>query len=54
MPLLAFVLPVLLCGLVGLLVGAAIFRIGSVEIYAPLVTLGVGVIGGDRVPASSR
>lgn len=44
MPLLAFVLPVLLCGLVGLLVGFVIFRIGSVEIYAPLVTLGVGVI----------
>lgn len=43
-PLLAFVLPVLLCGLVGLLVGFVIFRIGSVEIYAPLVTLGVGVI----------
>lgn len=43
-PLLAFALPVLLCGLVGLLVGAAIFRIGSVEVYAPLVTLGVGVI----------
>jgi ABC-type branched-subunit amino acid transport system permease subunit len=43
-PVLAFVLPVLLCGLVGLLVGAVIFRIGSVEIYAPLVTLGVGVI----------
>ena len=43
-PLLAFVLPVVLCGLVGLLVGAAVFRIGSVEIYAPLVTLGVGVI----------
>lgn len=43
-PLLAFVLPVVLCGLVGLLVGAVIFRIGSVEVYAPLVTLGVGVI----------
>lgn len=43
-PLLAFVLPVAACGLVGLLVGAAVFRIGSVEIYAPLVTLGVGVI----------
>jgi ABC-type branched-subunit amino acid transport system permease subunit len=28
----------------GLLVGAVIFRIGSVEVYAPLVTLGVGVI----------
>jgi urea transport system permease protein len=43
-PLLAFALPVALCGLVGLLVGAAVFRIGSVEVYAPLVTLGVGVI----------
>jgi urea transport system permease protein len=43
-PVLAFVLPVVLCGAVGLLVGFAIFRIGSVEVYAPLVTLGVGVI----------
>jgi urea transport system permease protein len=43
-PLLAFVLPVVICGLAGLLVGLAIFRIGSVETYAPLVTLGVGVI----------
>lgn len=43
-PLLAFALPVVLCGLVGLLVGGAVFRIGSVEVYAPLVTLGVGVI----------
>ncbi|HZV73284.1 MAG TPA: branched-chain amino acid ABC transporter permease [Conexibacter sp.] len=43
-PLLAFVLPVAICGLVGALVGAVIFRVGSVEIYAPLITLGVGVI----------
>ena len=43
-PLLALVLPPLICGLVGLLVGAAIFRVGSVEVYAPLITLGVGVI----------
>jgi urea transport system permease protein len=43
-PLLAFVLPAFACGLAGALVGAAIFRIGSVEVYAPLVTLGVGVI----------
>jgi urea transport system permease protein len=43
-PVLAFVLPVVICGLAGLLVGAVIFRIGSVEVYAPLVTLGVGVI----------
>lgn len=43
-PVLAFVLPVVVCGLLGLLVGFVIFRIGSVEVYAPLVTLGVGVI----------
>lgn len=45
-PVLAFPLAVLACGLVGLLVGAAVFRIGSVEVYAPLVTLGVGVVAG--------
>ncbi|HEV3093424.1 MAG TPA: branched-chain amino acid ABC transporter permease [Solirubrobacteraceae bacterium] len=43
-PILALILPPLLCGIVGALVGAVIFNIGSVEIYAPLVTLGVGVI----------
>lgn len=43
-PVLALVLAPLVCGLVGALVGAVIFNIGSVEIYAPLVTLGVGVI----------
>jgi urea transport system permease protein len=45
-PILALILPPLLCGLVGAIVGAVIFNIGSVEIYAPLVTLGVGVIAG--------
>jgi ABC-type branched-subunit amino acid transport system permease subunit len=45
-PFLAFPLAVLACGLVGLLVGAAVFRLGSVEVYAPLVTLGVGVVAG--------
>jgi len=44
-PILAFALPVLVCGLIGAVVGAVIFNLGSVEIYAPLVTLGVGVIG---------
>lgn len=43
-PILVFPLAVLVCGLVGWLVGAAIFRTGSVEIYAPLITLGVGVV----------
>jgi len=43
-PVLAFPLAVLACGLVGWLVGAAVFRTGSAEIYAPLITLGVGVV----------
>ena len=43
-PVLALLLPPLVCGLLGAIVGAVIFNIGSVEIYAPLVTLGVGVI----------
>jgi urea transport system permease protein len=43
-PILVFPLAVLACGLVGWLVGAAVFRTGSVEIYAPLITLGVGVV----------
>jgi urea transport system permease protein len=43
-PILVFPLAVLICGLVGWLVGAAVFRTGSVEIYAPLITLGVGVV----------
>src|SRR5262249_22989954 len=43
-PVLAFVLPLLICGAFGLLVGAIVFRLGSVEIYAPLITLGVGVL----------
>lgn len=43
-PVLALLLPPLVCGLAGWLVGFAIFRTGSVEIYAPLITLGIGVI----------
>lgn len=43
-PVLALVLPVVLCGTVGFLVGLAVFRTGSPEVYAPLITLGVGVI----------
>lgn len=45
-PVLALVLPLIICAIVGLLVGAVIFNVGSVEIYAPLITLGVGVIAG--------
>lgn len=43
-PFLALVIAPLVTGLVGLLIGAVIFRVGSPEIYVPLVTLGVGVI----------
>lgn len=45
-PILVFPLAILACGLIGWLVGAAVFRTGSVEIYAPLITLGVGVVAG--------
>lgn len=34
----------LLCGMLGLLIGAMVFRTGSPEVYVPLVTLGAGVI----------
>ena len=43
-PFMALIMPPLLIGVVGLLVGAIIFRVGSPEVYAPLVTLGIGVI----------
>jgi ABC-type branched-subunit amino acid transport system permease subunit len=43
-PVMAFVLPVALCAAAGWLIGRAVFRLGSAEVYAPLVTLGIGVI----------
>lgn len=43
-PLLGLVIAPLACAVVGLLIGAAVFRIGSPEVYVPLVTLGFGVI----------
>ncbi|MEN2742720.1 branched-chain amino acid ABC transporter permease [Microbacterium sp. X-17] len=36
--------PLVLCGLLGWLIGVSIFRLNDPELYAPLVTLGVGVI----------
>ena len=43
-PILALILPPLITGAVGLVVGAIVFRVGSPEVYIPLVTLGIGVI----------
>ena len=43
-PILALVLPIIICGIFGLIVGAIVFRLGSVEIYAPLITLAAGVL----------
>ncbi len=45
-PLPALILPLLICGLAGLLVGMVVFRVASPEVYFPLVTLGLGVVGG--------
>jgi urea transport system permease protein len=44
LPVLALILPPLITGIVGLVVGAIVFRVGSPEVYVPLVTLGIGVI----------
>lgn len=43
-PVLALLLAPLIVGVIGLLIGAIIFRVGSPEVYVPLVTLGIGVI----------
>ncbi len=43
-PVLALIIPPLVVGLVGLLIGVIVFRVGSPEVYIPLVTLGIGVI----------
>lgn len=45
-PWLALLLPVVICGILGFAVGVGIFRLGDPELYAPLVTLGIGVIAG--------
>lgn len=53
-PVLALILAPLIVGLVGVLIGAIIFRVGSPEVYVPLVTLGIGVIAAlsfNRIPA---
>lgn len=43
-PFLGLLIAPVVCGIIGLLIGAAVFRIGSPEVYVPLITLGFGVI----------
>ena len=45
-PIPAIILPAIVCGAVGLVVGMIVFRVASPEVYFPLVTLGLGVVGG--------
>ena len=45
-PIPALILPAAVCGIVGLVVGMIVFRVASPEVYFPLVTLGLGVVGG--------
>ena len=45
-PIAALLLPMMICGVAGLLVGTIVFRVASPEVYFPLVTLGLGVVGG--------
>jgi urea transport system permease protein len=44
LPILALILPPLITGAAGFLLGFLMFRVGSPEVYIPLATLGVGVI----------
>ena len=46
LPILGLILPVLLAGIAGLLVGLVVFRAAQPEIYLPLITLGIGVVAG--------
>jgi urea transport system permease protein len=46
MPIPAFILPPLLVGGLGFVIGLVVFRVASPEIYLPLVTLGIGVVAG--------
>ena len=46
LPVPALILPPLICGLLGLIVGLIVFRVASPEVYVPLVTLGIGVVAG--------
>jgi urea transport system permease protein len=45
-PIAALILPMLICGVVGLVVGGFVFRAASPEVYLPIITLGLGVVAG--------
>ena len=45
-PIPALVLPPLIMGVVGLVVGLIVFRVTDPEVYLPLITLGIGVVAG--------
>ena len=45
-PIPALILPIVICGIGGLVVGMIVFRVASPEVYFPLVTLGLGVVAG--------
>jgi urea transport system permease protein len=44
LPIPALLLPPLICGVLGLVVGLVVFRVATPEVYVPLVTLGIGVV----------
>jgi urea transport system permease protein len=45
-PIPGLLLPPLITGLVGLVVGLIVFRVTDPEVYLPLITLGIGVVAG--------
>ncbi|MEA2465962.1 MAG: urea transport system permease protein, partial [Thermoleophilaceae bacterium] len=45
-PIPALLLPPLITGVVGLVIGLIVFRVADPEIYLPLITLGIGVVAG--------
>jgi urea transport system permease protein len=45
-PIPALILPPLITGVVGLVIGLIVFRVADPEVYLPLITLGIGVVAG--------
>jgi urea transport system permease protein len=45
-PIPALLLPPLITGVAGLIVGLVVFRVSDPEVYLPLITLGIGVVAG--------
>jgi urea ABC transporter permease protein UrtC len=46
LPVPALLLPPLITGVIGLVVGLIVFRVTDPEVYLPLITLGIGVVAG--------